>query len=272
MIDAKGYSIDWQESGAGPCLLLVHGSFANAAAWRPVRARLDTRYRVVATSLLGYGGTAERRAENETSLEAHVDQIAALVAHAGEPVHLVAFSFGAIAALAACLTDRVTLASLTLIDAIPLDLLRQTGEPALFEAVARETMRFEREALAGEPDAARHVIDLWSGAGAYDAMGENARRVIRASMPAMLRDRHGAQHFIVPLADYRRLAPPTHIIVGSDGHPAMARMAEILAGAIPHARLSRVAGASHQLIFTHADEVATLIDGFIAAPRETAPE
>ena len=58
--DARG-CIDYAKSGAGPTVVLVPGSCSTGAAWRPVMAQWAENYRVVTTSLLGYGGTQERR-------------------------------------------------------------------------------------------------------------------------------------------------------------------------------------------------------------------
>ena len=55
--DARG-CIDYDETGAGPTVVLVPGSCSTGAAWRPVMAQWQNRFRVVTTSLLGYGGTA----------------------------------------------------------------------------------------------------------------------------------------------------------------------------------------------------------------------
>ena len=53
--------IDYEETGEGPTIVLVPGSCSTGAAWRPVMAALNGRFRCVTTSLLGYGATAERR-------------------------------------------------------------------------------------------------------------------------------------------------------------------------------------------------------------------
>ena len=63
------------------------------------------------TSLLGYGGTAERRTAGDPSI-AHEAAVVELVARkAGGPVHLIGHSFGGLVALAVALRGRVTLGS-----------------------------------------------------------------------------------------------------------------------------------------------------------------
>ena len=61
MIEEARGNIDYEESGAGPTIVLVPGSCSTGAAWRPVIAAWENRFRCVTTSLPGYGGTAERR-------------------------------------------------------------------------------------------------------------------------------------------------------------------------------------------------------------------
>ena len=61
MIEDISGNIDYEESGTGPTMVLVPGSCSTGAAWRPVIAAWQNRFRCVTTSLPGYGGTAERR-------------------------------------------------------------------------------------------------------------------------------------------------------------------------------------------------------------------
>ncbi len=128
MIDNARGRIDYDESGCGPTVVLVPGSCSTGGAWRPVIAAWNGGFRTVTTSLPGYGGTAERRSARDSSIEHSADVVEAVVAKAGGPVHLVGHSAGAVAALAFALRDRSALASLTLIEAPAVDLLRALGE------------------------------------------------------------------------------------------------------------------------------------------------
>lgn len=60
-------NIEYAEHGQGPTLLFVPGSFGTGAGWKPVMENLGDGYRFVTTSLLGYGGTAERRPLGNTT-------------------------------------------------------------------------------------------------------------------------------------------------------------------------------------------------------------
>jgi pimeloyl-ACP methyl ester carboxylesterase len=71
--EARG-RIDYDEQGVGSSLVLVPGSWGTRSAWRNVIEALRGRYRIVTTSLLGYGGTAERRTA-ALSIESEADRI-----------------------------------------------------------------------------------------------------------------------------------------------------------------------------------------------------
>ncbi len=61
MRTVDGRDIDYQEAGSGPAVLFVPGSFSTPAVWRGLQQRLAPGYRIIATSLCGYGGTDETR-------------------------------------------------------------------------------------------------------------------------------------------------------------------------------------------------------------------
>jgi pimeloyl-ACP methyl ester carboxylesterase len=68
MIEEPAGRIDYDETGDGPTIIFVPGSCSTGAAWRPVIAALNGGFRCVTTSLLGYGGTAERRPARDASI------------------------------------------------------------------------------------------------------------------------------------------------------------------------------------------------------------
>jgi hypothetical protein len=86
--DASG-NIDYDEEDAGPTILFVPGSCGTPSAWLGVIAALDAGFRTVTTSLLGYGGTKERRTAAEPSIWSEAAVLDAVARHAGGRVHLV---------------------------------------------------------------------------------------------------------------------------------------------------------------------------------------
>ena len=132
MIEEPRGRIDYGECGTGPTIVLVPGSCSTGAAWRPVIATWNGQFRCVTTSLLGYGGTVERRTANDPDISHEAEILESVVRKAGSRVHLVGHSFGGLVALAVALRNRVPLASLVILEAPGPEVLRDHGRaPAL---------------------------------------------------------------------------------------------------------------------------------------------
>jgi pimeloyl-ACP methyl ester carboxylesterase len=254
-----GKRIDYAEAGSGQCLVFVPGSFSSTAAWRPVGDLLNDRFRVAATSLLGCGETEETRTEKDSSIDAEAEVIEAVIAHAGGPVHLVGHSWGGTITLCVALRRRASVASLILLDANPCDLLQQSGDDALYTEAQRVSNAYIRAYHAGEREAARRVIDFWTGEGSFDRLPAKVRDYAAQTTHANVLDWPAMFGFRASLSDYAALALPVFVVNGSDSHRSLRRIAEILATTLPDAKRAEIAGASHLMIGTHPREVAALI-------------
>lgn len=251
--------IEYAERGHGPALLLLPGSFGTGSGWRPLIERLGEGYRFVTTSLLGYGGTAERRRPDNATMAQQTEALDALFERIGAPVHVVAHSFGGAGAVAHALSGRHRAASLTLIEANPFGMLRTAGEDALYAAFGAMTSVYFADFEAGRSDAARHVVDFYGGEGTFDAFPQKVRDYIIATTPTNILDWASATSFEPTQAECGRITAPTLIVRGGNGHPAMLRLAELLAASVRQASLVTMDGGSHFLPATHPDELARLI-------------
>lgn len=257
--------VEYAEWGEGPALLLLPGSFGTGAGWRAVTDRLARSHRIVTTSLLGYGATAECRPLGNATMRQQTHVIDRILERVGQPVHVVGHSFGGLAALAHAVQGSVKPASLVLVEANPLSILKTAGEDDLYARFGAMTRGYFAEFEAGRPDAARHVIDFYGGEGAFAALPEKVRAYVIKTTPANIRDWSSGTPFEPPRSAYQEIAVPTLVVRGGDGHPAMRRIAEVLAEFIPNARLQTVAGGSHFLPATHPAELARLLDHHVQA-------
>src|SRR5260370_27532594 len=91
--DERG-RIDYDESGAGPTIVLVPGSCSTGVAWRPIVSQWKDGFRCVTTSLLGYGGTAERRTDLDADISHEAAILETVILRADCPVESVGQSFG----------------------------------------------------------------------------------------------------------------------------------------------------------------------------------
>ena len=264
MLIIDGYGIDYQESGDGPPVLFVPGSFSTPAAWLGLQKWLPRRYHFVATSLCGYGATEETRGPGDCGIEHELRVIDAVAKKIGAPVHLVGHSFGGVVALATALGGAVEVLSIATFEANPPTLIRDHGDGAMFAAMRRMSAAFETAYHAGERDAAGRIIDFWGGAGSFAAMPESVRENCRSTAFANVLDWHTAYGFEATMADYGRLTIPALVVRGAGANPAMVKITEALVAGLPNVHAAVIDGASHFLITTHAKDCGELLAGFLA--------
>jgi len=263
MLTIDGRNIDCIESGEGPAVLFIPGSYSTASAWRQVQRGLAPGHRLVTTSLCGYGGTSDSRTAQDFGMQHEVRVVEAMARHVDAPVHLVGHSFGGMVALAAALSGRVDVASLALFEANPIALIRSHGDGVLYQETLRMSRGFESAVAAGEPDAPSRIIDFWGGAGVYAAMPEPVRAYCRQTSSVNVLDWRTAFGFDVAPADLAALQIPVLLVRGALANPAMAQMTDLMAAHLPDVRPVVVEGAGHFLITTHAAQCAALLDSFL---------
>lgn len=162
----------------------------------------------------------------------------------------------------------VPLFTLTLIEPTVIKLLHHAGELDLHERVT--TMRkdyFKAFEYGGDKEAARRVIDFFGGSGSFDALPQRVRDYVVQTTAANILDWQCAM--AAPQIAYSRISVITLILRGGDGHPALARSAELLRDTVPNASLVTVTEASHFMMATHAQRVAQLIAEHVEDGRRT---
>jgi pimeloyl-ACP methyl ester carboxylesterase len=256
--DALG-RIDYDDSGSGPTVVLVPGSCSTGAAWRPIMAEWGTQFRHVTTSLLGYGGTAERRSKSDPSIAHEAEALEAVIRRAGGPVHLVGHSFGGLVSLVVALRNQVPLASLTIVEAPALEVLREDGEHHHYDAFRQMTDAYFAAFAAGDKEAIATMVDFYGGAGTYASWPERVRAYAMETTHVNIIDWASARGYPLTPAALARLATPTFIMTGTASHPAARRANELLGQHVTGSDFRVIDGAAHFMIATHAGEVARLI-------------
>ncbi|HEU0059780.1 MAG TPA: alpha/beta fold hydrolase [Hyphomicrobiaceae bacterium] len=256
--DPRG-PVDYEESGHGPTVVLAPGSCSTGAAWRPIVAHCEGRYRCVTTSLPGYGGSAERRTGADASIAHVAAALEAVIRRAGRPAHLVGHSFGGLVALAVALRRLVPLASLSILEAPAAQLLDEVGEAAHYHAFRQMTDAYLAAVAAGKADAIATMIDFYGGAGTFAAWPPRVRAYAAETTAVNVRDWASAYGFRLTPALLASLELPVLIIRGGSSHVAVRRANELIARYCPGAALATIEGAAHFMITTHAREVAALL-------------
>lgn len=268
MLQDRHGVIDYGDEGTGPTIVFVPGSWATMAAWRGVTAALDGRFRIVTTSLAGYGGTRECRTPTEASLDRQAAIVEAVIRRAGGPVHLVGHSYGGLVCLDVALCGLLPLMSLTLIEPVAFGLLRQKGELALHEQFIAMREDYVRSFKNGDKEAARRFVDYFDGEGSFDALPPRARAYIIEATPTHVLDI--CSGFDPPLSVFDNILLPTLVVRGERSAPSLRRSAEILSGALANASLRTISAAGHFMPATHPVEVAQIVGDHVAQAEKLA--
>ena len=264
-------NIDYEECGAGPTVVFVLGSCSMAAAWRGVIAEMSARYRCVATSLPGYGGTEERRTSGDYSIWHPADAVEAVVRRAGGEVHLVGHSFGGLVALAVAVRARVPLRSLTIVEAPAPELLRACGELNHFLAFRAMTEAYFTAYDSGDQMAIARMVDFYEGADTFAGLPQRVRNYAIETTPVNRWDWLSAYSFGPSRATLAVIKVPTLVMVGENSHPAAQRANELLCVHIRDAALAVVKDAAHFMISTHAKDTARLIASHVTCLEDVRP-
>jgi pimeloyl-ACP methyl ester carboxylesterase len=259
MIEDERGRIDYNESGTGPTMVLVPGSCSTGAAWRPVIAQWNNGFRCVTTSLLGYGGTGERRTALDADISHEAEMLEAVIRRANAPVHLVGHSFGGLTALAVALRKQVPLRSLTILEAPAPEILRHMGEQQHYQAFRQMTDAYFAAFRAGESTAIERMIDFYGGAGTFAGWPQRVRDYAVATTPVNMLDWASAYGFALTPALLACVETPTRIVWGGLSHPAIARANLLLGRYMPNASVATIDGAAHFMIASHAKWAAAMI-------------
>ncbi|MFO1111658.1 MAG: alpha/beta fold hydrolase [Bradyrhizobium sp.] len=268
MLQDRYGCIDYREQGAGPTVVFVPGSWAAGSSWRGVTGALSSRFRVVTTSLPGYGGTRDWRTGADVSIDRQAEIVEAVIRHAGGPVHLVGHSFGALACLDVALCGLHPLMSLTLIEPVAFGLLGQRGELKLHEEFIAMRKEYFQAFDNGDREAARHVVDYLAGKGSFDALPLRMRQHIVDTTATHVLDMH--TEFDPPFAAFANILLPSLVIRGERSTLSLQRSAEILSGALANASLCTIPEAGHFMPATHMAELADRIGDHVAKTEALA--
>jgi pimeloyl-ACP methyl ester carboxylesterase len=268
MINEAQGRIDYDECGSGPAVVLLPGSCSTGAAWRPVIAAWGNEFRSVTTSLLDYGGTGERRNPGDSSISRNAEAMESVIHRAGGRVHLVGHSFGGLVALAVALRNRVSLASLVVIEAPAVGVLREGKELQHYCAFNRMTDAYLTDFAGGNVEAIAAMIDFYGGAGTFASWPPRLRAYAVETTPVNILDWADAYGFPMSAALLDRIKIPLLVVRGGASPQAVQRANALVCELTSNATLATIDGATHFVIVTHAVEIA----GRIAAHVHRAEE
>ena len=245
-------------SGSGPPVVLLHGVGLNQSIWAGQVKALESDFQVITYDLLGHGRSAAAAAN--AALADWVDQLNSVVRDlALEKFALVGFSFGGLIAQAYAAQHSRMIDKLVLMSTVydrseaerasvlsRLEVARREGPQAIIPAALSRW--FSPEFSKAHPEVMNQ----------YEALlrGNDAASFLSAYECFAMADRE----LVGALAAFDR---PTLVMTGeldTGSTPAMARK---LAGMIPGAECSIIAGGRHMMPVEMPDEVNSVLRRFL---------
>ena len=251
-----GGALTYDEYGAGPLVVLVHGSPGTARGWQRAAERLATRFRVVTPNLPGYAGSS---ASPEPGNAYAAAAIGALATELGPPRALAGYSYGGVVVLQAVLRGEVSPDALALIEPVAVPMLDALGATKTYARTQAVFDDYVSRVEAGDSEAVRTMVEFWFGPGSFERMPAPARSFLVDQAPGNARDVRATLSDRYSFDALRRLAMPTLVVLGDRSPAVMAMICEGIASGVAHGSLIRLQRANHALMTTHADALADLI-------------
>lgn len=257
VVSKDGTRIAFSTRGAGPPLVLVHGTLGWQGRWRPVLPALAEHFRVVCIDRRGRGESTDGPSH---SLAREAEDVAAVVDSLDEPTRLLGHSYGALCALEAALIAR-NLDRLVLYEpALPLGNgpLSPPGGVERLQALLAEGDRdgaivaFLREFLQmPEPQiAAFRGSDGWKN------------RV--AAAHTLPRELLAEEHYHLDPRRFQHLTVPTLLLLGGDSLPMFHAITDALDKALPASHVVVLPGQQHIAMDTAPELFAREVSRFLA--------
>lgn len=248
------------ETGSGRPVVLLHAFPLTASMWAPQREALGPSYRVICPDQRGFGGTPLPIDDDPPSLDAVVDDLAAMLdaRKVDHPVVLGGLSMGGYVAMAFWRRFPERVAALVLAD---------TKASADTPAAAADRQRMATEVV--ESGSWRELVDELLPKLVGTTTRER-RPLVYGRVKAMV---ESAPPYAVAWAqramaarpdsldDLRKVEVPTLVIVGDEDEMSPATDAQALADAVPGARLVTIPAAGHLSAVESPEEFnAALLD------------
>jgi pimeloyl-ACP methyl ester carboxylesterase len=246
------------EAGAGPPAVLVHSGGFTSRQWRRLADALAPTHHVLAPDLLGYGASTPWPPGQPFHFREDLAALVALLDTLAEPAHLVGHSYGGFLALQAALARPARVRSIAAYEPVAFGILDEPDDAALRAPLA--TLPDHYDLTHGADDAwLEAFVDWWNGAGAWRAMGDDARASFRALGWKVFQEVMSLVADRTDRAGYAAIGAPTLILGGGRSPATERRVLDKLVATLPHARLELFPDHGHMGPITAAARVNTAI-------------
>jgi pimeloyl-ACP methyl ester carboxylesterase len=275
----SGISLHYVEQGAGPPLVLIHGSLSDYTYWQGQLGALSKRYHVIAYSRRYNPPNSNPVVAGYSAVTDAEDLLGLLRAlHLGK-VFVIGHSYGALTALFAEARDPSAFEAVILAEPPAMSLLRHVSGARAREA--RDIYKDVQVRLvdpmrrAFERDDAERGVSIFidyvfrdPGAWTHMTPGERAETMKgvqewRVMLPT------GTLFPEITPEEIRTITVPTLLMSGGRSYAFLGLIDEELTRLIPHAQRIVFSDAGHQMWFQHPDEARAYAEAFFSS-HETA--
>jgi pimeloyl-ACP methyl ester carboxylesterase len=266
-LKVDGVEIAYLDEGKGPCVIVGHCSSASHKEWLPLIETLKEDWRVLAPDFIGYGQSDPWPVDKPFSIKADVNVILGLAKKTKSPLHLVGHSYGAALALEAARKLGSRVKSLALVEPVAFHLLRIERRPEWKDVERLGVSVLEPVAKGDDRTAAAAFMSYWLGRWRWWLSPDRFKTAIAATIPKVALEFSIAIDAQTTVKDYAEITAPTLLIAGSKTRAPTRAVVDLLAGAMPNAKVEILKGAGHMSPFTHPAELNRLILDHLAAVR-----
>lgn len=250
--------LEWEETGTGSPILLIHGLGYGRWGWGPLTERLASRFRVVTFDNRGIGASSKPEGPY-TAAEMASDAGAVLDAAGIEHAHVVGTSLGGMIA------QELTLAHPDRVDRLAL-LSTTPGAPE-GHPMPEATVRLLREAEDLDPTEAlrRFVVNALGARPDPDLVDRIVElRLANPPDPLGWAGQSAAGTTYAGEGRARHIAVPTLVVTGSEDLVVDPTNSDLLGEMIPDATVHRVEGGGHLVFWDHPDLISDLLIDFFS--------
>jgi pimeloyl-ACP methyl ester carboxylesterase len=222
-------------------ILFLHGSAETFACWDAILVHTDPSL-VVTRS-------------DELVSPASVLSYAEVLEH---DIQLIGHSYGGVLALMLALARPERIRRLTLIEPVVFRLLEGRDEAAL-APVRRAHLGFANFGPDRMEQGLAGLLDYWFGPGSWDQAPQKLRELMFRDGQTIRDQMEHAATYRPPEDQIEALNIPTTLIAGSATQASARSTVRVLEQLLPDARRFEVAGARHNLIHTHPEQLAALL-------------
>jgi pimeloyl-ACP methyl ester carboxylesterase len=244
----NGVRLYYELHGSGEPLVLVHGAWVDATAWRLVVPGLAENFRVLIYDRRGH--SRSERPATQGSFEEDGDDLAALVETLElAPAHVVTNSGGGNIALRLATRRPDVFRSLSCHEPVLWSLLEDDPESReMLQRGARSLEAVSRRIAEGDHEgtARQFVEEVAFGPGAWESeLPPETRAIFVRNAPTALDELQGPNPFSIEEEALSRLKIPMRLTDGSDSPPVFPRVLDRLVELIPRVTRETIEGAAH---------------------------